>query len=198
MSADLQALALTIAIFAGDYTNAEQQFARAVARFETFYGRGWKGAGEGSHNWGAVQAGPGWSGPFFVQTDTHENGEKYQARFRVYPNDTEGARDAARILLKPNVREALRRGDGLAAVEAQRANGYFEAPLPLYQAKIRENYARMIAATGEEPLLSFDEGAGVAKGFGIGAALFVGAIALPFGLAYLQRPRVAVKGKVTK
>lgn len=141
----------------GGLTEAEVQFLLAVSRFETSYGDGWKGAGAGSNNMGAVTARP--DQPHFEATDTHADGKPFTSRFKTYPSKEAGLLDMALELLKPNVRAALRAGDGDAAVAAQKANGYFEAPLALYQSKVRDAHAKLLAGAGVVSALKFGAGA---------------------------------------
>lgn len=153
MSADSEAYALSLRV-SPELTDAEREYALIVARHESFYGRATKPAAwVGTHNWGAVQGqGPAGS---FVATDTHADGSAYQGKFKRYNSDDEGWLDLVRILLKPNVRAALAKGDAAAACTAQRANRYFEAPLAKYQAALERNYAFWKTATGRAGALSF-------------------------------------------
>jgi hypothetical protein len=138
------------------YSEAEIQFALTVCRLETGYSTRWKpGQGAGSNNWGAVQE-PDPSKPHFEHVDTHADGSKYTGRFKVYPSMFHGLSDAARTILKPNVRAAVARGDGSGAVEAMRANKYFEAPVDRYIAAMKRNYPKLVQGAGLQPLLSFD------------------------------------------
>lgn len=93
-------------IFGREPTLLEVQFVQAVAWLESQYGQGWKGAGVGSWNMGAVQAGHAPCNPAtsFEYTDTHPNPDgtstPYTICFRKYPGPTEGMADVARILYK--------------------------------------------------------------------------------------------------
>lgn len=76
---------------------------RAVSVIETHYGDGWREAGTGSHNWGAVTAGPRWEGDTFEHRDSRWDPKKktviwYTAKFRSYPSAAAGARDLAQVL----------------------------------------------------------------------------------------------------
>ena len=67
-----------------------RRLVQAVAFYETNYGQGWaRSCPEmvGSHNWGAIQGSPG-----FVCTDHHRDGTAYQASYRAYASDDDGAR----------------------------------------------------------------------------------------------------------
>jgi len=150
MSADSEAYALSLRV-SPELTDAEREYALIVARHESFFGRATKPtAWVGSHNWGAVQGrGPAGS---FQTGDTHEDGSGYVGTFKRYNSDEEGWADLVRILLKPNVRAALADGDAAAACAAQRANGYFEAPLARYIEALKRNYTAFAAATGKSAL----------------------------------------------
>lgn len=91
------------------------QAAQAVAILESSYGLGWKGAGKGSNNWGAVQSNPpkhsGGLKPIFWQdehpdtsvfscpagtflrTDSHPSGRRYWVCFRKYESPLAGAKN---------------------------------------------------------------------------------------------------------
>lgn len=88
-----------------DPTLFEVQMLQAVARLETGYGQGWKAAGQGSWNMGAVQAGMPPCGPnAFLYEDSHPNPDgtstKYSVCFKKYSGPVEGMADVARILYK--------------------------------------------------------------------------------------------------
>lgn len=79
--------------------------------------------GTPSYNWGAVTAGPSWTGPTFEHSDsryTSAGNVQYVTKFRVYPSSDAGARDLA-VLLKSQYKAALAaadRGDWFAAARA--------------------------------------------------------------------------------
>lgn len=155
-NADVAALALIKTTPGGQpLSRAEQHYALTVARHETFYGRAWKDEGAGSHNWGAVQTRQSDPAVAFVHGDHHEDGTPYTTHFKKYPDDAAGLDDVIHIALKPNVRAAIAHGNGDDAVAAQRANGYFEAPLALYREAMRKNYLAFLKATSEPALLVF-------------------------------------------
>jgi hypothetical protein len=83
-------------------TPPERQIVMAVSDLESGYGRGWgKGqssAGQGSHNWGAVQT-RSQTTPGFSHQDSSAEG-KYQVRFKAYPDDVAGSADVVRLLFK--------------------------------------------------------------------------------------------------
>lgn len=136
------------------------QGAQAVARGETYYGKGWKNACKGSHNWGAVQS---TDATGCAATDTHPDANggstPYAARFRVYATDDDGAADFLRILLRGDVPAALEAGDAHAIAAAMHANGYYEGfgatvadRIQNYANAIAKN-ARAVASGNAEPLL---------------------------------------------
>jgi hypothetical protein len=136
-------------------SEAELQFALAVFRLETGYSTAWPiGQGAGSNNWGADQE-PNLSKPHFDHVDTHADGTKYTAHFKVYPSPFHGMTGGANTILKPNVRAALKSGDGDGAVAAMRVNKYFEAPLDAYAAAVRRNHAALVRGAGIAPAVQF-------------------------------------------
>lgn len=134
---------------------AEQQYLMSVARGEGFYGLGWGNpspktiaesetlgidprAGVGSNNWGAIQ-GTGSAGSF-PHVDHHADGKLYLGTFKKYSLPEEGASDLGRVLLKANVREALKDGRMRDAVYAQHDNHYFELNPEAYFSAVSNNY----------------------------------------------------------
>ena len=100
---------------------------------ETSYGRGWKGAGSGSFNMGAIQAGPGWRGETFEYVDTHPNPDgtstPYRVAFRKYPNAELGWEDLARVMFggqRHPVLVAAKNGDTMTVSQRMRETGYYE------------------------------------------------------------------------
>lgn len=128
------------------------QYLVTVARGEGFYGKGWKGPGVGSNNWGAVQ-GKGNAGSFPNQ-DHHADGKAYTGEFKKYLTPEDGAKDMAKVLLKPNVLNALSNGDLEGAVKAQHANGYFELDPKKYFDAVQRNYAQLVSNLGWSPVLT--------------------------------------------
>ncbi len=133
-------------------TLSELQGVQAVTRFEGGYGGGWKGAGVGSNNWGAVQCGhyaPCAAG-CFEYGDTHADGKKYRGCFRIYASPAEGAADVVRELYRRDgVPEGLRAGDATRIAERMRATGYFEAPADRYAKAIETHAAEIAGNLGE-------------------------------------------------
>lgn len=135
-------------------TDAESFYLRMVAKSESGYGSGWRPPGTGSNNWGAITAGPNWTGPTFEYFDRRADGTPYVAKFRVYPTAYEGAKDLARVLLKSNVRAALAQGDFYGAVRAQIDENKYTGsppatPAPVYAQRLIENGQSIQRATGE-------------------------------------------------
>lgn len=147
-------------------TPAERQIVMAVSNLESGYGRGWgKGkstAGEGSHNWGAVQT-RSKTAPGFTHGDSSAQG-KYTVRFKSYPDDVAGAADVVRLLFKsgrkqqlPNpakgqraqggeipgpgrgdlIQQAAQQGDTLAFSRAMWYTTYFEGFKPDFTQNIK-------------------------------------------------------------
>lgn len=81
-----------------------------VAKYETSYGQGWKGAGVGSNNWGSVHAKGG--EPSFPWRDSHPDGRVYAQAFKSYPTPEEGAADVVRHVLKHRASVARALGPG--------------------------------------------------------------------------------------
>lgn len=130
-------------------TLAEVQCVQAISLLECQYGN----AFGGSNNWGCIQCGqkPPCPPSCVEHGDSHADGSKYQACFRVYPTPLAGALDLLHELYRrPGVPEALRSGDTLAVAEAMRASGYFEAPAKKYALGI-ETRAKEIAGALHEP-----------------------------------------------
>ena len=162
----------------------EEQHLMSVARGEGFYGLGWGNpnqrtidlsaqfgidprAGVGSNNWGAEQ-GSGSAGSF-PHIDHRSDGSPYVGNYKRHNTPAEGAASVARILLKPNVKLALKEGfypgpttpdtpskkkyftakqqfagktlsPLQAAVFTQHDNGYFELSPFEYEKAVRRNY----------------------------------------------------------
>lgn len=137
------------------YSEAELQFGLTVCRHETGYSTGWPAdAGAGSNNWGAVTALV--TEPHFDHVDTHADGRQFVSHFKVYPSPFHGLTDAFRAIMTPNVRAALRSGDGAQAAQAMHDNHYFEASVPSYVAALERNYTKLVNGAKLQPLLNFD------------------------------------------
>lgn len=116
-------------------TLPELQCLQSVAWLETSYGQGWKPPGNGSWNFGAMQAGSSWTGATFVYTDTHPNADgtstPYIVAFRKYPTAIAGAEDLLRIVYVNKGRDktvlpAASSGDTLAFSKTMHDSGYYE------------------------------------------------------------------------
>lgn len=111
----------------------------AVMKHETGYGRGWRGAGAGSFNMGALQsksqANPCPPGTF-AQDDSHPDGTKYHACFKAYASAEDGMRDFLKVILRAPVSNVLDNPDAngnLSAddfAKAMHDQGYFEGFCP--------------------------------------------------------------------
>lgn len=86
----------------------------AVGMLETACGEGWKGAGIGSHNKGAIQSTKAWraaGGKEFTYQDSHPVDQKdgkpksvlYSVGFRKYDTSLDGWKDLVKLLLKMGV-----------------------------------------------------------------------------------------------
>lgn len=114
-------------------TRTEALFTQAWALVESTYGQGWKGSGEGSNNWGAIQTGGSWDGEKFLTRDTSPQpdgtNKPYEAYYRAYETSEAGAEDLVRVLYVGKHRGCLElatRGDLRAFVWHLRATTYFE------------------------------------------------------------------------
>ena len=105
-------------------TPAERQIVMAVSSLESGYGKGWghgqSTAGQGSHNWGAVQT-KNKNTPQFQHRDSSAEGG-YSTGFKAYPDDVSGAADVVSLLFKGNREQQMP-----SAKNAQRAVG---GPIP--------------------------------------------------------------------
>lgn len=143
-----------------------------LALFESNQGDGWKGAGAGSHNWGAVHAGekPPCKPGHFEQYDDGPS------CFVTYPSDRAGAAGLVRVLWRmPHVRAYLA-GGGIEpnrmAAEMKR-DRYFTSDLAGYQQSLSAKVKRVREALGRR-----EEGPMVAAGiaFVVGWAALVGVV----------------------
>ena len=143
---------------------AELQIVLAVSNLESSYGRGWKGQGSGSHNWGAVQTSSKTS-PQFQNKDSSAEGS-YVTGFKVYPDDVAGAADVVKLLFKSSRKQQLpdpkhaqrarggeipgpgrgeliqiaaQQGDTLAFSKAMWYTTYFEGTSPEFTQRIKSH-----------------------------------------------------------
>ena len=127
------ARAALVAAF-GVASEGEVKALAGVACLETSYGAGWKGAGRGSHNMGAIQCGKGWTGQRFSYVDTHPNADgtstRYQIDFRKYPTREAGWSDLVQVVFvnrnRRVVRSAAQQNDWYGVSKALRQTGYYE------------------------------------------------------------------------
>jgi hypothetical protein len=176
---------------------SEVQAAQAVGWRESNYGRGWRGDGVGSKNWGAVQAGRPPCDPArsFLYTDTHPTSSgasvPYQICFRRYSSDIDGAADMARhiFIRRPKTAAAAASGSLEAFSTAMYDEHYYEGFGKTRKERIRRHMQwidsaldKITAALGEPKAL----GAGTAS-VGAGGAI-VGLVALG-GLLLFARSR---------
>lgn len=143
-------------IFSREPNLTEAQFAQAVALYESSYGRGWKDAGIGSNNWGAIQASrppcnPATSFPYGDSSPTPTGQRKYSACFKKYPTPLDGARDVIRVMYKqrPSVLEAAKRGDLRGVSTAMRQTTYYEGWGPTREIQIDGHVKAMTGALGK-------------------------------------------------
>lgn len=177
---DAQARAVILRAWArtgGPRTLTELQTVQAIARYESgaSYGNG------SSHNWGSIQtthAPP--CGPNEIElTDHRADGTPYQACFRKYDTDEDGAAALIyELTRRPAVAAALDSGNATRVANAMHDTKYFEAN-PAGYAKGIANVAKSIAATLREPqYLSLTGPAITSSPAGeIGGALIIAAIA---------------------
>ena len=112
-------------------SEGELLYSLVVARLESSFGRGWKGAMADSNNWGAVQCGQAaiaQGAQCISWQDTHPDGRKYDVGFRKYASPVEGAADVVRNLTKqrPSVWAVMRAKGPLADfARAMRVERYY-------------------------------------------------------------------------
>ncbi len=108
---EAEARQLVLAAFAEEFgreaTTLEAQCLQAISGLETGHGSGWKGAGAGSFNMGAIQKGS-WPYGVFTYTDTHPEKDgastPYTISFRRYVNAVAGFADLAHVVYAANDR----------------------------------------------------------------------------------------------
>lgn len=122
-------------IFSREATRGEAQCLQAIASLESNYGQGWKPPGNGSNNYGAIQAGSSWNGDTFQYTDTRPNADgtstPYVTKFRKYPTPIAGAVDLVKVVYMNRGRDKLAlapasAGDTLGFSRGLHASGYYE------------------------------------------------------------------------
>lgn len=114
----------------------ERLLVQIIGWLESNYGRGWKGAGVGSHNWGAITG--SYKGDSFTYGDSRPNPDdpdhpiKYETKFRKYPNHAEGIADLHNLLTSsyyPSI-EAARNNDWEQVSQAMYDGGYYTGTHP--------------------------------------------------------------------
>lgn len=89
-------------VFGREPTRTEAQCCQAVGWLETGYGQHWRPPGNGSNNWGAIQAHSGWNGATFEYVDTRPNDDgtstPYKQAFRKYNSAADGATDLVKVV----------------------------------------------------------------------------------------------------
>lgn len=136
----------------------ESQVCQGVDWLETNYGKGWKGAGVGSKNRGAVQSGrpPCPVSTSFLYTDTHPNPDgtstTYSICFRKYADDVDACADMERYIVgtaskpKQNVLDACARGDLWGVSAGMHANHYYEGFGKTVAERIENHRKALVAA----------------------------------------------------
>jgi hypothetical protein len=128
--------------------SGETKALTGVANLETQYGAGWKGAGKGSFNMGAVQCGSSWKGDRFSYTDTRPNDDgtstPYRVDFRKYPTAEDGWFDLVNVVYvnrgRQCVREAAQFGDFYRVSQTLHQTGYYEGFGATGADRIRNHY----------------------------------------------------------
>jgi len=141
------------AVFGRDPSISEAECCQAVGWLETRYGTAWKGAGAGSHNWGAVQSSRPPCDPIrsFQYTDSSPRPDgssvTYSICFRRYETDEEGAADMIKIMLRtPPERAAAALGDLYALSAAMHAAKYYEGFGSTVTARIANHHRALSSA----------------------------------------------------
>lgn len=127
-----------------------------VGCLETSYGQGWKGAGRGSNNMGAIQAGSSWTGDTFEYTDTHPNDDgtstPYRIAFRKYATPAEGWADLCRVMYvylgRRVVRERAQQNDTYGVSRTLHETHYYEGFGKTVAERIRNHYRALSRSIG--------------------------------------------------
>lgn len=138
---------------------AALQYGQAVSSLESGYGQSVyrnrvTGESRVLRNWGAEQcrSRPPCPENCFEATDTHEGGDAYQACFKVFSTDEQGAASFLRTLYggtRSGVLRLAEQGDFRGAVAEQRRTGYYEAPEEKYWEAVDGNVDKIAAALNE-------------------------------------------------
>ncbi|HWA73756.1 MAG TPA: hypothetical protein VG937_15530 [Polyangiaceae bacterium] len=120
-----------LALFGRPPSDSEVLMLMGVGRLETSYGDGWKGAGKGSFNMGAIIAGKSWTGDVFESRDSYPDSQGvnhwYVTKFRKYPAPEVGWQDLAHIVYetRPSVLAAATHGSSLGVSQALYRTHYY-------------------------------------------------------------------------
>lgn len=108
-------------------TPLESLFTRAVGWHETNYGQGWKRAGQGSFNMGAITTSKPDQYSFQHEDVRNDNGTlvKYTTWFKGFPTARDGFNALAKQVLSKRVRLGLRLGGIKGGVKAMYLDHYF-------------------------------------------------------------------------
>lgn len=151
--------------FQREPTLTEVQAVQGIGWLETRQGTGWKGAGVGSFNMGAIQSGrpPCAPATSFLYQDSSPQPDgtqiPYSICFRKYATAQLGASDLVRVGYKnrPKVLAAASRGDFYAVSAELRFSGYYEGWGATVAQRIANHYkalsnaiAAAAAAIGED------------------------------------------------
>ena len=138
-------------LYGREPTLAELQYAHAVGWLETSYGQSWKGAMQGSNNWGAVHCPTnqqskntslasqftnlvttGSATPGCIQyQDSYSDGTKFDVAFKSYPTPKDGAKDLLKhIFTYRGTGGALAGGDIFRASYLMRRQTYYGGHCP--------------------------------------------------------------------
>lgn len=160
---------------------------RAISYFETRYGTGWKVPN--THNWGAITAGPSWTGERFTYSDPKYgeeiNSPESMQWFRKYPDDEAGVRDLLRLLENQHSEslQLAKAGKWEDISTALYRSGYYggrsatpEANIQAHMGAFLRTINEIVEATGEKSYLSEEalpSKSGVSSGSGILVGLAV-------------------------
>jgi len=176
-------------VFGRSPSLAEIQAVQAVALLETGYGRGWKGTGRGSNNWGAITTTRPDSLSFEHRDSRRDAGTgeivEYVTWFRGYPSPVDGAADLVSVMYvrRPSVLEAAKAADLYGVSRELRETSYYLGTAPTREGQIGSHFDRMqesveaISAGLGEPNAFAGEAISVPGGrggFGLGLLALMG------------------------
>ncbi len=142
-------------VFGREATLPELQCLQAVASLESAYGSGWKPPGNGSHNFGAIQAGSTWNGHTFQYTDTTPlpdgSSKPYVTKFRKYATPIDGAVDLVKVVYLNRGRDKLAlapagKGDTLGFSRGLHSSGYYEGFGKTVEDRIANHHRAVVAS----------------------------------------------------